>query len=169
MGLAYARQVWMTCNTSCDYTLPTLHHKKQKHQHHDLPWPLASSSFNFIGECDCHMLRNWFQPTQHGDVIFIDETNIWCGAHLGGSKSNALNLILRLYLYHFLHTMSWWCHESIHNNTNNQQTPPPWLWSRLPLQRREFNESTPSEWRAALRMFVLRPVLKGFGRINKLM
>ncbi len=30
----------------------------------------------------------------------------WCGAHLGGSKSNAVKLILRLFLYHFLHTMS---------------------------------------------------------------
>jgi hypothetical protein len=29
-----------------------------------------------------------------------------CGARLGGSKSNAINPILRLFLYHFLHTMS---------------------------------------------------------------
>ncbi len=29
-----------------------------------------------------------------------------CGACLGGSKSNAVNLISRLCLYHFLHTMS---------------------------------------------------------------
>ncbi len=29
-----------------------------------------------------------------------------CGAGLGGSKSNAVNLILRLFWYHFLHTMS---------------------------------------------------------------
>ncbi len=29
-----------------------------------------------------------------------------CGARLGGSKSYAVNLILRLFLYHFLHTMS---------------------------------------------------------------
>jgi hypothetical protein len=28
------------------------------------------------------------------------------GAHVGGSKSNAVNLILRLFLYHILHTMS---------------------------------------------------------------
>ncbi len=70
-------QVWMTHNSSCNYTQPTQHHKKQKHQNHDLPQPLASSSFNFIGECDCHMLRNWSQSTQHGDVIFIDETNIF--------------------------------------------------------------------------------------------
>jgi hypothetical protein len=30
-------------------------------------------------------------------------------------------------------------------------------------------ESTPSEWQAALRMFIPRPLLKGFGRIYKLM
>ncbi len=77
MGLVYARQVWMTCNTSCDYTQPTQHPKKQKHQHHDLPQLLASSGFNFIGECDCCMLRDWSQSTQHGNVIFIDETNIF--------------------------------------------------------------------------------------------
>jgi hypothetical protein len=29
-----------------------------------------------------------------------------CGARLGESKCNAVNLILRLFLYHFLHTMS---------------------------------------------------------------
>ncbi len=77
MGLAYVRQVWMTCNTSCDCTQPTQHHEKQKHQHHDLPRPLASSGFKFIGECDHRMLRNWSQSTQHGDVNFIDEPNIF--------------------------------------------------------------------------------------------
>ncbi len=30
----------------------------------------------------------------------------WYGAHMCGSKSNAVNLILRLFLYHILHTMS---------------------------------------------------------------
>ncbi len=91
----------------------------------------------------------------------------WCGACLGGSKSNAINLILKLFLYHFLHTISSWCHESIHNNTNNQQTPPPWWWSCLPLQQRGFNESTPSEWRAALCIHFLRPLLKGLVEFNK--
>ncbi len=92
----------------------------------------------------------------------------WCGACLGESKSNAVNLILRLFLYNFLHTMSSWRHKSIHNNTNNQQTPPPWWWSCSPLQRRGLDESTMSEWRAALLMFVPRLLSKGFGRINKL-
>ncbi len=82
----------------------------------------------------------------------------WCGARLSAAKSNAVNLILRLFLHHFLHTMSSWRHESIHNNTNNQQTPPPWWRSHLPLQWRGFNESTPSEWRAALPMFIPRPL-----------
>jgi hypothetical protein len=59
------------------HTQPTQHHKKQKHRHHDLPQPLASSSFNFIGEYDCRMLRNQSQSMQHGNVIFIDETNIF--------------------------------------------------------------------------------------------
>ncbi len=86
-----------------------------------------------------------------------------------GQNVTLHNPSLWLFFYHFLHTMSSWCHKSIHNNTNNQQTPPPWWWSRLPLQRCGFNESTPSEWRAALHMFVPRPLSKGFGRINKLM
>jgi hypothetical protein len=38
--------------------------------------------------------------------LATDVFAIWCGAHLGGSKSNAVNLILGLFLYHFLHTMS---------------------------------------------------------------
>jgi hypothetical protein len=77
MGLAYAHQVWMTCDTSCNYTQLTQHHKKQKHQHHDLPRLLASSGFNFIGECDHRMSRDWSQSMQHGDVMFIDGTNIF--------------------------------------------------------------------------------------------
>ncbi len=57
----------------------------------------------------------------------------WYGAHVGGSKINAIHLIIRLFLYHLLHMMSSWRHESIHNSTNNQQTPPPWWWSHSPL------------------------------------
>ncbi len=34
-----------------------------------------------------------------------------CGARLSASKNNTVNLILRLFLYHFLHTMSSWHHE----------------------------------------------------------
>jgi hypothetical protein len=36
----------------------------------------------------------------------VTADHCWCGARLGGSKKNAVNLILRLFLYHFLHTMS---------------------------------------------------------------
>ncbi len=85
-----------------------------------------------------------------------------CGARLSASKSNAVNLILRLCLYYFLHMMSSWHHESIHNNTSNQQTPPPWWWSCSPLQRCGFDDTTPPEERAALRMFIPRPLSKDF-------
>ncbi len=100
----------------------------------------------------------------------IPSSHCWgCGARLCGSKSNAIKLILRLFLYHFLHTMSSWHQESIHNNTNNQQTPPPWWWSCSPLQRRGFDESTPSKWQAALRVFFSWLLLKGLVQFNKLM
>ncbi len=68
---------WTMELLECNYTQPTQHHIKQKHLHHDFPRPLAFSGFIFIGECDCRMLRNWSQSTQHGDVIFIDETKIF--------------------------------------------------------------------------------------------
>ncbi len=84
------------------------------------------------------------------------------GARKGGSLSNTVKLILRLFLYHFLHTMSLWCQESIHNNTNNQQTPPPWWWSRLPLQWHGFYESMPPKGQAALPKYCLMPMLKDF-------
>ncbi len=106
--------------------------------------------------------------TVHGATRDGSTKETWYGARVGRPKYYAVNLILRLFLYHFLHTMSSWHHESIHNNTNNQQTPPPWWWSRSPLQRHGFDESTLSEWRAALLMFVPRLLSKGFGRINKL-
>ncbi len=44
---------------------------------HDLPRPLASSGFSFIGKCDCRMLRNRSQSTQHSDEISIDEPNMF--------------------------------------------------------------------------------------------
>jgi hypothetical protein len=39
----------------------------------------------------------------------------------------------------------------------------------LPLQRRGFNESTPSKWRAALRIHFSRLLLKGLVKFNELM
>ena len=53
------------------------HNTTKKHWHHDLAQLLASSGFNFIGECDRRMLRDWSLSLQHGNVIFIDETNIF--------------------------------------------------------------------------------------------
>jgi hypothetical protein len=86
-----------------------------------------------------------------------------------GQNVTPHNPSLGLFLYHFLHMMSSWHHESIHNNTNNQQTPPPWWWRRSPLQRRGFNYTTLPEGRAALRMFVPRPLSKDFVWFIKLM
>ncbi len=86
-----------------------------------------------------------------------------------GQNVTPPNPSLGLFLYHFLHTMSLWGHESIHNNTNNQQTPPPWWWSCSPLQRRGFDDTTPPEGRAALRMFFSRPLSKDFVWFIKLM
>ncbi len=114
-------------------------------------------------------LSGWWLTHNTRCFLLLVGYVLWHGARLRGSKSNAVNLILRLFLYHFVHTMSSWHHESIHNNTNNQQTPPPWWWSRLPLQRHGFNKSTPSKWWAALCIYFPRLLLKGFGRINKLM
>jgi hypothetical protein len=56
----------------------------------------------------------FFWPRSHIDndvwftvLVCLDYgRGIRCGACLGGSKSNTVNLILRLCLYHFLHTMS---------------------------------------------------------------
>ncbi len=43
-----------------------------------------------------------------------------------GQSVTPPNPSLGLFVYHFLHQMSSWLHKSIHNNTNNQQTAPPW-------------------------------------------
>ncbi len=48
-------------------------------------------------------------------------------------------------------------------------TPPPWWWSRSPLQRHGFDESTPPEGRAALRIHFPRLLLRGLDKFNKLM
>ncbi len=86
-----------------------------------------------------------------------------------GQNVTPHNPFLGLFLYHFLHTMSSWHHKSIHNNTNKQQTPPPWWWRYSPLQQCGFDESTPLEGRAALRIHFLRPLLKGLVKFNKFM
>ena len=49
--------------------------KNIKHHHHGPPKPPASSGFNFTGECGCHTPHNWSRSLQHGNVLFIDNTN----------------------------------------------------------------------------------------------
>ncbi len=78
MGLAYAPSwsdlpyIMMNAVTHKQHNTHT-----QKHRHHDLPRPTASSGFNFMGEGNCHILRDWSQSLQHGNVIFFDETYIF--------------------------------------------------------------------------------------------
>ncbi len=97
-----------------------------------------------------------------------DSSGYWYGACVGGSLSNAVNLILRLFLYRLLHSMSSWRHKSIHNNTNKHQSSPPWWWSRSPLKQHGFYESTQSKGWAALPMLVPRPPSKPFSWFCKL-
>ncbi len=49
--------------------------KNIKHRHHGPPKPPASSGSNFTGECNCRTSRDWSQSLQHGDVLFIGDTN----------------------------------------------------------------------------------------------
>ncbi len=51
-------------------------HTSKKHRHHDLPCLLASSGFNFTGEWDCRTTRDGAWSAQHGDAIFLCETNL---------------------------------------------------------------------------------------------
>ncbi len=46
-----------------------------KHHHHGPPKLPASSSSNFTGECDCCTLHDRPGSSQHGNVLFIDNTN----------------------------------------------------------------------------------------------
>ncbi len=58
------------------HTLNTTQNNKL-HRHHDLPCLTASRDLNFIDECDPHIRGNRSQSPQHGNVIFIDETNLF--------------------------------------------------------------------------------------------
>jgi hypothetical protein len=42
------------------------------------PRPPASSGFNCIGECDRRKLCNRPRSPQHGDVMFLSKTNLFC-------------------------------------------------------------------------------------------
>ena len=57
------------------HTTTTHRATSKKHRHHDLPRPPASSGSNFIGECDRRMSRDRSRSPQHGDAIFLRETN----------------------------------------------------------------------------------------------
>jgi hypothetical protein len=59
-------------------------------------------------ECDGEVLQgHHIRGRAISQYAFIILHSQWrCGARLCGSKSNPVNLILRLFLYHFLHTMS---------------------------------------------------------------
>jgi hypothetical protein len=46
-----------------------------KHHHHGPLKPPASRGSNFIGECNHRTLHNRSRSLQHGDVLFIDDTN----------------------------------------------------------------------------------------------
>ncbi len=46
-----------------------------KHCHHGPPKPPAISGSNFTGECNCRMLHDLSQSSQHGNVLYIYGTN----------------------------------------------------------------------------------------------
>ena len=50
-------------------------HKYIKHRHHGPPKPPASRGSIFRGECDRCTSRDQSQSSQHGNVLFIDDTN----------------------------------------------------------------------------------------------
>jgi hypothetical protein len=56
-------------------TIHNTHTKNIKHRHHGPPKPPASSGSNFTGECDRRTSRDQSRSLQHGDVLFIDDTN----------------------------------------------------------------------------------------------
>jgi hypothetical protein len=63
---------------------------------------LLLSSLTLLPRCQ---RRTAALGTPPPSVGVVDDA-CWYDARMGGSKSNAVNLILRLFLYHILHTMS---------------------------------------------------------------
>ena len=51
-------------------------HASEKHRHHDLPRPPASSGSKFTGKCDRHTSRDRYRSPKHGDAIFLRENNV---------------------------------------------------------------------------------------------
>ena len=50
-------------------------HTNKKHRHHGPPKLPAFKGSNFTGECNHHVSRELSRLLQHGDVLFIDDTN----------------------------------------------------------------------------------------------
>ena len=57
------------------HTQPQHRTTSKKHQHHDLPRSPASSGSNLTGECDRRTSHDRYRSPQHGDAIFLCETN----------------------------------------------------------------------------------------------
>ncbi len=118
------------------------------YEHHDDPFCVKSQTGYVINVANCPVMwqsklqTEMVLSTMEAEIVAISRRMVHAWV---GQKYYAVNLILRLFLYRFLHTLS---SKSIHNNTNTQQTSPPWWWSRLPLQRRGFDDSMPPEGRA---------------------
>jgi hypothetical protein len=76
-----------------------------------LDCPLSRSIFSAPQKLSLQMRRMLTPHTTSNSRMckhFGEDQHLYCryGAHVGGSKTNAVNLILRLFLYHILHTMS---------------------------------------------------------------
>ncbi len=61
--------------TSCAHNNTQHTTENIKHHHHGPPKLPSSSGSNFTGECDCRTLRDRSRSSQHGHVLFIDDTN----------------------------------------------------------------------------------------------
>ena len=104
------------------------------HRHHGPPKPPASDGSNVTGECNCRGWCDWSWSSQHGDVLFIDDTNfsfiyltiILCAA---AQRAHWLKCeFSKIYLDIFLAPASkqrtltpsiqwyliWWCHRRTH-------------------------------------------------------
>jgi hypothetical protein len=82
-----------------------------------------------------------------------------------GQKVMPINLIASQNAHLKVIAMS----ETATHNINTHKTSAPWWWRRAPFQRRGFDETMLPGGQAALRIYCLRPLLKGLLRFNKLM
>ena len=63
-------------HTTTKTHIHTTHKTKNniQHRHHGPPKPPASNGSNVTGECNRRTLRDQSRSSQHGDVLFIDNT-----------------------------------------------------------------------------------------------